>query len=185
MLYNIADGGKLFVLRDGKIVRVIPTAAEDFGLSADGSLIAVVTEDLLKLYSVADGLQWVFHGDDLLHFPRFSGDGRLAVASNLGTVYVTDLEGRVLLEKDMKALAVPAWLAEGSLIVGHVGRGRVQARQELCPEVANPPHARGVGHARQDPGQRRCAHDGDDGLGQRCREAGRPLGEPARQDHAA
>ena len=117
VLYNIADGGKMFVLREGKIVRVIPTAAEDFGLSADGALIAVVTENLLKLYSVADGLQWVFHGDDLLHFPRFSPDGRLAVASNLGTVYVTDLEGRVLLERDMKALAVPAWLADGSLLL--------------------------------------------------------------------
>ncbi|MGA2032768.1 MAG: PQQ-binding-like beta-propeller repeat protein [Thermoguttaceae bacterium] len=117
VLYNIADGGKMFVLRDGKIVRVIPTAAEDLGLSADGALIAVVTEDLLKLYAVADGLQWVFHGDDLLHFPRFSGDGRLAATSNLGTVYVTDLEGRVLLEKDMKALAVPAWLADGSLLL--------------------------------------------------------------------
>jgi len=117
VLYNVADGGKLFVLRGGKIVRVIPTAAEDFGLSADGSLIAVVTEDLLKLYSVADGLQWIFHGDDLLHSPRFSGDGRLAAASNLGTVYVTDLDGRVLLEKDMKALAVPAWLADGSLLL--------------------------------------------------------------------
>jgi outer membrane protein assembly factor BamB len=117
VLYNIADGGKMFVLGDGKIVRVIPTAAEDFSLSADGSLVAVVTEDLLKLYSVADGLQWVFHGDDLLHSPRFSGDGRLATASNLGTAYVTDLEGRVLLEKDLKALAVPAWLADGSLLL--------------------------------------------------------------------
>ncbi len=77
----------------------------------------MVTEDLLKLYSVADGLQWVFHGDDLLHSPRFSGDGRLAVASNLGTVYVTDLEGRAVLEKDVQALAVPAWLADGSLLL--------------------------------------------------------------------
>jgi len=117
VLYNIADGGRMFVLRDGKIIRVIPTAAEDLGLSADGTLIAVVTEDLLKLYSVADGLQWIFHGDDLLHFPRFSRDGRLAVASNLGTVYATDLEGRVLLEKDMKALSVPAWLSDGSLLL--------------------------------------------------------------------
>ncbi len=117
VLYNIADGGKMFLLRDGKIARVIPTAAEDIGLSADGSLVAVVTENLLKLYSIADGLQWIFHGDDLLHFPRFSGDGRLAVASNLGTAYVTDLQGRVLLEKDTKALAVPAWLADGSLLM--------------------------------------------------------------------
>ena len=117
VLYNIADGGKLFVLREGKVVRVIPTAAEDLNLSADGELIAVATEDLLKLYSVADGLQWIFHGDDLLHFPRFSGDRRLTATSNLGTVYVTDLAGKVLLEKDMQALAVPAWLADGSLLL--------------------------------------------------------------------
>jgi outer membrane protein assembly factor BamB len=117
VLYNIADGGKMFVLRDGKIIRAIPTAAEDLSISADGGLIAVVTENMLKVYSVADGLQWVFHGDDLLHFPRFSGDGRLAVASNLGTAYVTDLEGHLLLEKDMKALAVPAWLSDGSLLL--------------------------------------------------------------------
>jgi outer membrane protein assembly factor BamB len=116
-LYNIADGGRLYVLREGQIVRVIPTAAEDFSLSADGSLVAVVTEDLLKLYSLADGLQWIFHGDDLLHFPRFSRDGRLAVSSSLGTVYATDLEGRAVLERDVKALAVPAWLADGSLLL--------------------------------------------------------------------
>ena len=30
---------------------------------------------------------------------------------------MTDLEGRVLLEKDMQALAVPAWLADGSLLL--------------------------------------------------------------------
>jgi outer membrane protein assembly factor BamB len=117
VLYNISDGGKMLVVRDGKIVRVIPTAAEDLGLSADGSLIAVVAQDLLKLYSVTDGLQWIVHGDDLLHSPRFSPDGRLAVASGLGTVYVTDLNGRILLEKDVKSLAVPAWLADGSLVL--------------------------------------------------------------------
>lgn len=117
VLYNITDGGKLLVLREGKIVRVIPTAAEDFSLSADGSLVAVVSGNLLKLYSVADGLRWILHGDDLMHFPRFSRDGRLAAASSLGSAYVTDLEGRVLLEKDAGALAVPAWLADGSLLL--------------------------------------------------------------------
>ena len=172
------------MLRDGKIVRVIPTAAEDFGLSADGALIAVVTENLLKLYSVADGLQWVFHGDDLLHFPRFSADGRLAVASNLGTVYVTDLEGRVLLEKDMQALAVPAWLADGSLLLATWEGTVCRLEQELSAAVANPPRSRGAGHARQDPGRRRRAHDGSRGLGQCPGEARRPLAEPAGQDHA-
>ena len=184
MLYNIADGGKLFILREGKIVRVIPTAAEDFGLSADGALIAVVNEDLLKLYSVADGLQWVFHGDDLLHTPRFSDDGRLAVASSLGTVYVTDLEGRVLLEKDMQALAVPAWLADGSLLLA-TWEGAVcrldkryasQWQTRLTPEATDM-----RGKILADDGAPTTAVAG---LGQRYGEAGRHLGEPARQDHA-
>ena len=118
-LYNTADGGKLSILRDGKIFRVIPTAAEDFSISADGSQIALVTENSLKLYSVADGLQWIFNGDDLMHFPRFSADGRLAATSGLGTVYVVDAAGRTLLERDMGALAVPAWLADGSLVLAN------------------------------------------------------------------
>jgi hypothetical protein len=116
-LYNIADGGRLHVLRQGHPVRVIPTPAEDFSLSPDGSLIAVVAVNQLKLYSVTDGLQWIVHGDDLMHFPRFSGDGRLVATSGLGTVYVTDLAGRTLCQKDAGALAVPAWLADGGLLL--------------------------------------------------------------------
>ena len=141
-LYNTADGGKLSILRDGKILRVIPTAAEDFSISADGSRIALVTENSLKLYSVADGLQWIFNGDDLMHFPRFSADGRLAATSSLGTVYVVDPAGRTLLEKDMGALAVPAWLADGSLVLPpgkerSAGSTRItleQWRTRLTPE---------------------------------------------------
>jgi len=119
VLYNTADGGKLVVLRDGRIVRVIPAAAEDVSLSDDGSMIGVVSGNLLKLYSVTDGLQWIFHGDDLMHSPRFSGDGRLAAASSMGTVYVTDLQGRLLMEKDIDALAVPAWLPGGGLLLAN------------------------------------------------------------------
>ncbi len=117
VLTSTTDGGRLIVIRDGRIAREIPTAAEDIGVSADGERIAVVTENLLKFYSVTDGLQWVLHGDDLLHFPRFSGDGRLTTTSNLGTVYVTDLTGKTVFERDLGALAVPAWLADGSLVL--------------------------------------------------------------------
>jgi outer membrane protein assembly factor BamB len=144
-LYNTADGGKLSILRDGKILRVIPTAAEDFSFSADGSRIAVVSENALKLYSVSDGLQWIFNGDDLMHFPRFSTDGRLATTSGLGTLCVTDLAGRTLLEKDTGALAVPAWLADGSLLLatweGAVSRldknYAEQWRTHLTPEATD------------------------------------------------
>ena len=138
VLYNIADGGKLFVLRDGKLVRAIPTAAEDLGLSADGGLIAVVTENLLKLYSVADGLQWIFHGDDLLHSPRFSGDGRLAVASNLGTVYVTDLDGRVRAGEGHAGPGRARLAGRRQPAAGHLGRGSVPARQATMSRSGKP-----------------------------------------------
>jgi outer membrane protein assembly factor BamB len=113
------DGGRLFILRDGKLVRAIPTAANDVALTADGSQMAVVTTNVLKLYSVADGLQWSFSGDDNLRFPRFAADDkRLAVTSDLGSVTVLDLGGKTLFQKDLGARAVPAWMADGSLVLG-------------------------------------------------------------------
>jgi hypothetical protein len=57
--------------------------------------------------------------DDTLHSPRFSADGkRLAVGSELGTLYVVSAEGNILLERDLGALPVPAWLPSGDLLVG-------------------------------------------------------------------
>ncbi|HEX4000757.1 MAG TPA: hypothetical protein VHX65_19570 [Pirellulales bacterium] len=144
-LFNTADGGRLSIIRDGKLLREISTPVEDFSFSPDGSRIAVVSENALKLYSVADGLQWIFNGDDLMHFPRFSADGRLAATSGLGTLYVTDLTGRTLLERDAGALAVPAWLADGSLVLAN-WEGRVcrldktyseKWRTHLQPEPAD------------------------------------------------
>lgn len=116
-LFDPVNGGILSILREGRVIRAIPTPAEDVALSADGSRIAVVARHLLKLYSLTDGLQWALNGDDAMHFPRFSADGRLAASSSLGTVYVTDLDGKTLLEKDLHALAAPAWLRDGSLVL--------------------------------------------------------------------
>ena len=113
------DGGRVFLLRDGKLVRTLPTPANDVGLPSSAPLIAVVTRNLLKLYSLDDGLQWTFSGDDNLRFPRFSlDDKRLVVTSDLGTVYVLDTHGKLLFEKDLGARAVPAWLPKGDLILG-------------------------------------------------------------------
>src|SRR5262249_38137573 len=88
-------------------------------LSADGSHAAVTSGNLLKLYSVSDGLRWILPADDTLHAPRFSPDGkRVAAGSELGTLYVLSAEGSVLLERDLGALPVPAWLPDGDLLVG-------------------------------------------------------------------
>jgi outer membrane protein assembly factor BamB len=122
-----AAGGRVFVLCGGKVVATLPTGGNELAVSADGSRIAVAVGDQLKLYSVAEGLRWVLPGDDTLHFPRLSTDGnRLAVASELGTLFVVDLDGNLLLKRDTRTIAVPAWLPDGDLLLatwaGHVAR---------------------------------------------------------------
>jgi outer membrane protein assembly factor BamB len=117
-LLATTDGGRIFVLRDGKLLQTLPTGGNALELSADGSRIAVVMANQLKLYALDRGLEWILPGDDTLHFPRFAPDGRRLVAtSDLGTVYVVDLAGKVLLERDLGALVVPAWLPDGDLLL--------------------------------------------------------------------
>lgn len=113
------ESGRVFVLRDGKPVADFPTEANDLALWPDGSLLAVTTGNQLKLYSLAAGLEWILPGDDVLHFPRVSPDGKRIVAtSSLGTVYVVERSGKVLLERDLGVLSVPAWLPGGDLLLG-------------------------------------------------------------------
>jgi outer membrane protein assembly factor BamB len=132
------EGGRVHLLRDGKVLTTIHGSAAatnlrhlsgatpdlalgltGVALSADGDLVAVTSGNLLQVYSVTEGLRWVLPGDDTLHSPRFSADGkRIAVGSELGTLYVLDAQGAVLLERDLGALPVPAWLPGGDLLVG-------------------------------------------------------------------
>jgi outer membrane protein assembly factor BamB len=130
-----AVGGRVFVVRDGKLLTTIHGGSgtknvrhmsntvgfdvNGLALSADGSLVAVTSGNLLKLYSVADGLRWVLPADDVLHAPQFSADGkRLAAGSELGTLYALDADGKLLLERDLGALPISAWLPDGDLLVG-------------------------------------------------------------------
>ena len=133
-----ASDGRVHVVRQGKVLATIAGNATvknlrhagnsgtglAFGvngvaLSPDGRMVAVAAGNHLKLYSVADGLRWVLPADDMLHSPRFSADGkRLAVGSSLGSLYVMSAEGDLLLERDLGALPVPAFLPDGDLLVG-------------------------------------------------------------------
>ena len=118
-LLATTEGGKVFVLRGGKIERALPTPCADAALSSDGSLIVVAAGSQLKLYSLADGLQWTFNGDDRVRFPRFAPDDKRIVATtDLGSVCVLDVSGAVLWEKDLGARAAPAWLPNGELLFG-------------------------------------------------------------------
>jgi hypothetical protein len=112
-------GGRVFVVRQGKLLATCATLADELALSADGQTLAVVHERDLKLFSTDAGLAWTWRGDDRLHHPAWAPDGqRLAVASELGTLTVLDRGGELVFSRDLAALAAPAWLPAGDLLVG-------------------------------------------------------------------
>ncbi len=117
VLQTTTEGGRIVALLDDKPLAEIPTVCDDVALSPDGARVAVIQGNLVKLYSLTAGLQWVFPADDHARNPRFADDGRLAVTTDIGTVYVLDANGTPLLERDLGALAVPAWLADGDLLL--------------------------------------------------------------------
>ena len=111
------QSGRVFIVRNGKLVGTLPTAANAAVLSPDGRQVAVTTGRQLKWYAADGRLQWVFSGDDTLRYPRVSSDGkRLAVGSELGTLYVFESATGDVRTHDLGALAVAAWLPDGDLV---------------------------------------------------------------------
>jgi len=110
--------GRVFVVRDGKTVGMLPTGADAAVVSADGSWVIVTTGRELKRYAADGGLQWVNRADDTLRSPRLSPDGkRLAAGSELGKLCVFDVNSGSLRTRDLGALPVPAWTPDGDLVV--------------------------------------------------------------------
>ena len=72
-LLSTDQGGRVFVLNagTGAVTATFPTAAQDLGITSNGSLVAVASTNQLKLYSVTSGLQWIYQGDSYVRFPRF------------------------------------------------------------------------------------------------------------------
>ncbi len=112
------QSGRVFVVRAGKVVGALPTAADAAVVTPDGGQAGVTTGDQVKWYAADGPLQWVLRGDGTLRFPRLSPDGkRLAVSSELGTVYVVDVKLGTTTRRDMGALASTAWLRDGDLVL--------------------------------------------------------------------
>lgn len=126
------QGGEVVILRDGKVVQTLSAAGlSEIALSPDGSLLAVTKGNLISLYGVADGLRWQSGGAGALVAPVFSNDGtRLAASSELGSLYVFDSAGKLLLERDLGTVASLCWLPGGDLLTG----GWQGTVQRLSPE---------------------------------------------------
>lgn len=113
-------GGRLFVIRAGKLVNTVLTAADEVAVSPDGSFLVATEGRLLKAFDPLAGLLWTYTGDDILRHPRVSptpDKRQVAVGSELGTLTVLDKAGVVVAERDMRALPVPEWVPGGDLVV--------------------------------------------------------------------
>jgi len=110
--------GRVFVVRDGKLTATLPTAADDAVLTLDGEQVAITSGSDLKWYTAEGSLRCVYHADATLRYPRLSPDEkRLAVGSELGTLYVFDIATGNMRKRDLGALPVAAWLPDGDLVV--------------------------------------------------------------------
>ena len=117
-------GGTVSVVRDGKLLADFPAqGGHNVAISPDGAafvatIIQQSSSGMLCYYSINDGLRWTLPGDGSLHDPVFSQDSqRIAVGSDLGTLYVMDAAGTVLLARDCHALPVAGWMPDGELVV--------------------------------------------------------------------
>ena len=69
-----SDGGKVFIVRDGKWINTLVTPAVALAWAPDGNNLCgpVTTGHQLKWYEATGGLKWTFTGDDVLRNPRVS-----------------------------------------------------------------------------------------------------------------
>ncbi len=112
------SGGRIFVVRGGRLVNTIASPADDVALSKDGQSLAVTTGDQLEWYSTLGGLVWSFTADAAVHHPRIDASGqRVVVGSEIGTLYVLGASGQSLSQHDYGALPIGAWLPGGDLLV--------------------------------------------------------------------
>ena len=117
---STAQGGRIFIVSgdSGRLVRDFATNWDDAAFSPDATALAVTCGNQLKLYSIENGLQWSFAGDDRVRFPRFTADGkRLVTTTDIGSAAVLDVSGNVLWHNDLGARSVPAWLPGGDLLL--------------------------------------------------------------------
>ncbi len=140
------NGGRVLILRDGKLLRTLVTFGRRAALSPDGTLLLTFDRDL-DCFSVETGkLLWSFSGDDAIRALQVSADGkRVAASSDMGTLYVFGSDGGRLLETDLGARCDPTWLPDGDLFLatwmGRVTRldGKFKPRWSvlLAPEKSS------------------------------------------------
>jgi len=110
------DGGRIFVMQGDQPLLKLNSAADEMLISDDAQRIVIVKGRQLRVFDKGS-LTWTFDADDELHFAKLNFDGRIAVSSELGMLYVLDATGKTLFESDRQAITVPAFLPDGGMLL--------------------------------------------------------------------
>jgi outer membrane protein assembly factor BamB len=113
------SGGRVFIVRDGKVALTIPTAADGVALAREGRAVVITRGSRIAWHDGDGALLWTFDGDGVFGPPRIDvGGERVVAGTELGTLDVLDRDGTLLMARDFGAMPVAAWLAGGDLLVG-------------------------------------------------------------------
>ena len=111
-------GGRIFVVRDGKVINTIYAVPDNVHLTPDGKSLVMNIKRELRWYTADGGVQWIFRGDDWLSNVRLSPDGKkLLFGSDSGTLYMLDDQSHVQLNRDFGAAPVARWLPGGEVLL--------------------------------------------------------------------
>lgn len=144
-----AEGGRVYVVQDAKLVQSIPTMADDGDISPDNQHLLLVNNFDMRCFSIGNGLLWQLAGDDNFRNPRYCEDGsRILATTDIGTLDVFDSSGNRLFSDDLGALGAARWLPDGGIFAA-TWMGRVMrygstyklVYSKLITPDASPDHA--------------------------------------------
>jgi len=111
-------GGRVYIIKDGKLTNTLDTYADMLALSPSGDSLVATNNYQLRCYNTAEGIVWSYNSADNARNPAFSANGdKIAVSDDLGIMTVlARADGTVLYTEDLRGLSAFAWLEGGSLI---------------------------------------------------------------------
>lgn len=110
-------GGRIYIVRDGKVANTLYCAADELALAPDGAALAVLQGATIRWFSAGSDIQWSAEADERLRGLEIAPDGRrVAAGSETGFLSVWSADGALLHREDLGSIPKVAWLADGGLL---------------------------------------------------------------------
>ena len=116
--YSNTLGGRVYILKDGKLTNTFETYADMLALSPSGDFLVASNNYQLRCYNVSEGIIWSYNSADNVRNPEFSARGdKIVISDDLGIMTVlSSANGTMLYSEDLRGLSSFAWLEGDSLI---------------------------------------------------------------------